>query len=147
MQMIASNVAISHFPGTVVSFYSGIYNSSIGFTKSLGIDRKKYSGESAILLGNLANLVFALVCWIVHLFLRSRRNRRGFDFHRIVDQISISRILQSANCFLQLLDTSVLLRSFVFESSCKCIDTWDRRWGYHSHQVSGIAEDRKFMEN
>ncbi|XP_074595918.1 UNC93-like protein MFSD11 [Brevipalpus obovatus] len=37
--------------GVVVMFYSSIYSTAIGFTKAFGKDRKKYSGESGILLG------------------------------------------------------------------------------------------------
>ncbi|XP_074595919.1 UNC93-like protein MFSD11 [Brevipalpus obovatus] len=42
---------MSFYLGIVIPYYSGIYGTAIGFTRELGTDRKKYSGEAGIIFG------------------------------------------------------------------------------------------------
>jgi len=42
---------VSFFTGLHLSFYSGVYSSSIGFTTSMGINSKQLVGLSGILIG------------------------------------------------------------------------------------------------
>ncbi|XP_015781388.1 UNC93-like protein MFSD11 isoform X2 [Tetranychus urticae] len=47
--LLISVIAI--FIGLEITFFSGLYSTSIAFTRAFGVDRKKYSGECGLLIG------------------------------------------------------------------------------------------------